>query len=444
MEGNKSYRFLMNTVTFSGRVKDSKASWMFLSVSCFVILMTIGTLDSFTVLVIVFMDHYEASKAKIGWLGSIAFSLVSISYPVVVFLGRRFGSQGVLIISGILITTSYIVTPFMPSVNYLYFTYCFGVGFAASCVDCLSVVILPEFFDKHLGLATGIRLSSIAAASILFNFMVPIFVVEIGWQKLFYCFSSVGLLLIMYSFLFRIKHPVHDVPSNEVEEKETYSVCGEKLTIKERILHDRGFQLIVFGCVPYLFAILVPAMFMVAYAKSLGYPLSQSKWLIVARGIGSLAGRLAMGYIGDFATKRRIIVHIACAIVAIFGLACGLCSFTKYLPLMILFMAFTVGIGFLTGPSLMGKSQVYDATGNFRDVLYILCACGVLSAITVAMGIHVRARKTIERKTSFAEKGTIEMSKEKNFDHLSLSMDKQPTKTAILDDMRIANECETT
>ncbi|XP_046852946.1 monocarboxylate transporter 12-like isoform X3 [Xenia sp. Carnegie-2017] len=468
----------MNTVTFSGRVKDSKASWMFLSVSCFVILMTIGTLDSFTVLVIVFMDHYEASKAKIGWLGSIAFSLVSISYPVVVFLGRRFGSQGVLIISGILITTSYIVTPFMPSVNYLYFTYCFGVGFAASCVDCLSVVILPEFFDKHLGLATGIRLSSIAAASILFNFMVPIFVVEIGWQKLFYCFSSVGLLLIMYSFLFRIKHPVHDVPSNEVEEKETYSVCGEKLTIKERILHDRGFQLIVFGCVPYLFAILVPAMFMVAYAKSLGYPLSQSKWLIVARGIGSLAGRLAMGYIGDFATKRRIIVHIACAIVAIFGLACGLCSFTKYLPLMILFMAFTgilegmffvliplmsneltggvnadygfsfitflVGIGFLTGPSLMGKSQVYDATGNFRDVLYILCACGVLSAITVAMGIHVRARKTIERKTSFAEKGTIEMSKEKNFDHLSLSMDKQPTKTAILDDMRIANECETT
>ena len=136
----------------------------------------------------------------------------------------------------------------MPLVNYLYFTYCFGVGFAASCVDCLSVVILPEFFDKHLGLATGIRLSSIVAASILFNFMAPIFVVEIGWQKLFYCFSSVGLLLIMYSFLFRIKHPVHDVPSNEVEAKETYSVCGENLTINERILHDRGFQLIVFGC----------------------------------------------------------------------------------------------------------------------------------------------------------------------------------------------------
>lgn len=98
-----------------------------------------------------------------------------------------------------------------------------------------------------------------------------------------------------------------------------------------------------------------------------------------------------MGYIGDFATKCHIIVHIACAIVAIFGLACDLCSFTKYLPLIILFMAFTgilegmffvliplmsneltggvnadygfsfitflVGISFLTGPSLMGKSK---------------------------------------------------------------------------------------
>ena len=110
---------------------------------------------------------------------------------------------------------------------------------------------------------------------------------------------------------------------------------------------------------------------------------------MVARGIGSLAGRLTMGYIGDFSLRRRVSVHIACAIVAIFGLACALCSLTRYLPLMILFMAITgllegmfwvlnplmmhelagganadygfslvvllVGVAFFTGPSSMGK-----------------------------------------------------------------------------------------
>ncbi|XP_046852952.1 monocarboxylate transporter 8-like [Xenia sp. Carnegie-2017] len=463
----------------SGRVKDGKPSWIFLAVSCFVMFLTSGTIESFTVLVVVFMEYFDETNAKIGWLGSITFALLCVAFPVAVFLSRRLGFQVLIFGSGILITTGYIVTPFMPSVNYVYFTYSLGVGFGIGCVDCLSIAILPEFFDKHLGLATGIRLSSIAAASILFNFMVPILVVEIGWQKLFYCFSSVGPLIILYSMFFRTDHPEHRegnaVPDEpEKKGKEVLpQACEEKFDFKDALLRDRGLQLILIGCMPYLFAVLVPAMFMVAYAKSLGYALSQSKWLMVARGIGSLAGRLTMGYIGDFSLRRRVSVHIACAIVAIFGLACALCSLTRYLPLMILFMAITgllegmfwvlnplmmhelagganadygfslvvllVGVAFFTGPSSMG--QLYDATGDFRVVLYILSACGILSAIIIGMGIHIRERKTAGNETSIVKQDICSIPK--NISDHSQSILKKQLKKVTIYDLYIAAERET-
>lgn len=53
-----------------------------------------------------------------------------------------------------------------------------------------------------------------------------------------------------------------------------------------------------------------------------------------------------MGLIGDFASRRKIITHVASTVATLFGLASGLCSLTQHLPLMILYM--TV-IGFLEG-----------------------------------------------------------------------------------------------
>lgn len=50
----------------SGRVKDGKPSWIFLAVSCFVMFLTSGTIESFTVLVVVFMEYFDETNAKIG------------------------------------------------------------------------------------------------------------------------------------------------------------------------------------------------------------------------------------------------------------------------------------------------------------------------------------------------------------------------------------------
>ena len=145
-----------------------------------------------------------------------------------------------------------------------------------------------------------------------------------------------------------------------------------------------------------------------------------------------------MGLIGDFASRRKITVHIASIAVTVFGLASGVCSFTQYLPLMILYMGvvgllegmfwvilplmmheLTGGIhadyayslmvvltatGYLTGPSSMGK--VFDDTGDFRNVLYIVCACGVLAGAVIALGAYIRSKCSDERNSELTKENT--------------------------------------
>lgn len=66
--------------------------------------------------------------------------------------------------------------------------------------------------------------------------------------------------------------------------------------------------------------------------------------MAVVRPLGSLVGRIIAGLLADFASRRKIIPHIASTIVTIFGLATGLCSLTQHLPLMILYMTVVGGL----------------------------------------------------------------------------------------------------
>ena len=118
------------------------------------------------------------------------------------------------------------------------------------------------------------------------------------------------------------------------------------------------------------------------YAKSLGYPLSQAKWLGVVRSLGSLIGRFAVGVIGDFASRRKIITHIASTVVTVFGLASGLCSLTQHLPFMIMYMAV---VGLLEGMFwVILPLMMYELTGGINgdyafSLMTLITAAGFLT-----------------------------------------------------------------
>ena len=50
----------------SSRIKDSRASWIFLAIAGFVMGYTVGPTENFGILVVVFVDYFHGTNAKIG------------------------------------------------------------------------------------------------------------------------------------------------------------------------------------------------------------------------------------------------------------------------------------------------------------------------------------------------------------------------------------------
>ena len=50
----------------SGRVKDIRTSWLFLAVNGCVMGLIVGPVDSFGILVVVFVEYFDESNTKIG------------------------------------------------------------------------------------------------------------------------------------------------------------------------------------------------------------------------------------------------------------------------------------------------------------------------------------------------------------------------------------------
>ncbi len=70
----------------SGRTKDSRASWIFLAITGFVMGYTAGSFDSYGILVVVFMEHFNESNTKIGRF------IMTTSFLMCVFFARK-GNQ---------------------------------------------------------------------------------------------------------------------------------------------------------------------------------------------------------------------------------------------------------------------------------------------------------------------------------------------------------------
>ena len=193
-------------------------------------------------------------------------SILCFSYPFAVRLQHRFGFRAIAITSAILVTISYLTTPLIPSANYLFLSYCIPQGIGIGFMSCISFTILPEFFDKYLGLATGIRFASVSTGSMINSYLFPILIESMGWKNMFYCFSSTGAAYLIYAFSYKTKPKIstdREVVLAMESDVMIINDPSELRTHRPRFLKDHGFQLIVLGCLPFSFAVGVPTMFMV-------------------------------------------------------------------------------------------------------------------------------------------------------------------------------------
>ena len=98
-------------------------------------------------------------------------------------------------IGGVLLAVGTVTTSLVTNINYMYLTYGVLIGISGALVYSPAISIIPEFFAKHVSIATGIGSTGNMIGLILFSFGLPTLLDELGWRKALWCIAATGPLI---------------------------------------------------------------------------------------------------------------------------------------------------------------------------------------------------------------------------------------------------------
>lgn len=111
----------------------------------------------------------------------------------------------------------------------------------------------------------------------------------------------------------------------------------------------------------------------VRYGVTLGYPLSQAKWLMVTRGLTTFVARLIAGRLNDIFLRHGKVKMVTQITFVFFGVLNFVCSFLRSFPLLLVYMALigmVEGVWWVTYPIL-----VMEITGGYyyNEAFSLVC-----------------------------------------------------------------------
>ncbi len=183
-------------------------AWLILVCVMVVLSMSIGMMYSFGVLIDFLVEEHGWGRGTVSFAYSLQF-LVGI--PVVLAVGwlaERIGSRPILMTTAVIFMIGTLATATVTRVwqFHLYFGVFIG-GLAASTFMTLLPVILTRWFDRKLGLATGLMWASTSAGPAVFAPLMRWALAVLGWSDTFILFGLITGALVVGSSFFIRDHP---------------------------------------------------------------------------------------------------------------------------------------------------------------------------------------------------------------------------------------------
>ena len=165
-----------------------------------------------------------------------------------------------MVISSFFYVLAFLVTPFMPNLNFLFISFSIPFGIVVSFVGTLSITTQRKYFHKYYGFAVGVRYCSNSLGAIAFSFTLPIIIQAIGVEKTF-----LSLLVLTPVFLCSALAYLSNVDDTQTDHD--ISRNTEPLTrrnIYYEFLQDKSFLLYLASSGVFFFSINIPMVYMVS------------------------------------------------------------------------------------------------------------------------------------------------------------------------------------
>ncbi|KAK4541431.1 hypothetical protein LTR36_008032 [Oleoguttula mirabilis] len=266
---------------------------------------TVGFLNAFGV----FQEYYTSdvlrgkSNFQISWLGSFALFIMFAFAPVAGILADKIGPTLPITFGSVAL----LVAMFMISLCRAYWQFflaqglLLGLGMSFTAIPASGMV--PRYFKRNRGLATGITVAGSSLGGIIwpiaFDQMLHRDGISFPWAMRIAGFVMIPLCIIC---ILTIRLPVQ--PKRATEEVEKGSMT-EKTTDKPQekkdlsVLRKPPFVLLCAGLFLAVFGFFAPLFYVSTYAVSLGMTPSFAFYLVSIVNAASLFGRVLPGIVAD-------------------------------------------------------------------------------------------------------------------------------------------------
>ncbi|KAG5897408.1 hypothetical protein JTB14_013498 [Gonioctena quinquepunctata] len=210
---------------------DGGWGWLVLFGATLVNVLVPGTVKSFGVLFVEFMEAFDSSPAEGMWIPALCYFLYSSLGPVSSILSVKYNYRVVTILGGICAASGMMLSFWANSVYYLYFTYGILVGCGAGLSFPPTVYIVCSYFVRLRGVANGICISGSAFGSIIIPPLLRIVLVTYGYRGA--CLLMGGITLnVFVAALFYDRVELHMKREKIQDEKEAKEEDNEKTQAK--------------------------------------------------------------------------------------------------------------------------------------------------------------------------------------------------------------------
>ncbi|XP_023120770.1 monocarboxylate transporter 4 [Amphiprion ocellaris] len=401
------------------KAPDGGWGWAVL-VGCFVIT---GFSYAFPKAVSVFFKElireFDVGYSDTAWISSILLAMLYGTGPLCSVLVNRFGCRPVMMVGGLFASLGMILASFAKSIIHIYL--CTGVitGLGLALNFQPSLIMLNRYFSEKRPLANGLAAAGSPVALCCLSPLGQVLQYQYGWRGGFLILGGMLLNCCACGALMRPLLP----PKKPLELEENAPKAEDKPQAKKKLLDfsvfkDRGFVIYTTAASIMVLGLFVPPVFVVNYAKGLGYEDTKSALLLTILGFVDMFARPASGLIAGMKWVRpRCVYLFSFAMIfngvtdlvgsqadnyvglvvfcIFFGISYGMVGALQFEVLMAIVGTekFSSAIGLvllmeaiavLVGPP--GAGRLLDATHKYMYV-FLLAGCEVtLSAIVIALG----------------------------------------------------------
>lgn len=405
--------------TSANRTDDARPGlfygWIVVGAAFAVMAVGFGVAYAFAAFFQSLQQDLGASRGEVSLIFSIAgclyFGLGALSGP----LADRWGPKRVVALGMAITALGLALASRATALWQIYAAYGFGVGVGVGFAYVPAIGTVQRWFLRKRGLASGFAVSGIGVGTLAFPPLAGWLIEGLGWRSTYLVLAAATAVIGLGASLLLDGSPERRGlrPDGEVAmpAQSTAAPAPAPGFTLYQTLRSGPFWLLYVLCAFAAFALFIPFVHLVPFAKDHGIGEQLALYLMMAIGVGSVAGRFAFGGMADRLGRRRALavmfggltlmmlwwsISTAFWALALFGLLFG--AFyggfvalipamaadyygTRYVSSILGILYSSVSLGSLVGPSLAGYA--FDLTQSY--VLAILIGAALMAVAGLMM-----------------------------------------------------------